>query len=76
MEKQQIGFDARTGLCEHAPRQAHDAMQVAFVQQLAFGLHKSVFVSAEKQPLVHYHTRPAVGLQAVYDFLQKQHLGG
>ena len=57
------------------PRQAHDAPQVAIVQQLALGLDEGGLVGAEQHAFVEDDAAAAARLEAVDDVLEEQHLG-
>ena len=74
VEEEQICLDACACLRENSGRQADDAVQVTFVQQFALGLDEGVLVGPEEQPFIHDDSSPAVGVEAVNHFLEKQDL--
>ena len=74
LEEQDVRLCACTRRRENTLGKTDDAIQVAVVQQLSFGLHKGVFIGAEQNALIKDDAALAAALQAVDDVLQEQHL--
>src|SRR5262249_20782663 len=75
-EKNQVRLDAGAGGREHAARKAEDAPNVAFLQQLALGLHERGFVGAEQDAFVKNDAACASAGEAFEYVLEEEDLGG
>src|SRR2546425_2413350 len=72
-EEEQIRLDARASVDKGARGQAHDAPEVALVEELALGLDESRFVRAEEYTFVENDAAATAELEAVDHVLEEQY---
>ena len=74
IEENEIGFHACARAGKNAAWQAHDAIDVAILDQLSLRLHETAFVRAKEHAFIEHDAARAAVLHALEDMLDEQHL--